>query len=83
MLAIKPEEINMRRVIETIDGPVEISRCLDNMYECTRIGDRRHECVFHLIFAKLNKTIADKMDTITLASLIDDNMDIEKILSNL
>ena len=82
-LAVPPADVSMRRVVEVIDGPVEISRCLDSTYECTRTGDKKHECAFHLIFSKINKSIAEKMDTVTLGALIDDNMDIEKILSNL
>lgn len=83
MLAVAPDEVSMRRVVEVIDGPLEISRCLDNAYECTRTGDKKHLCAFHLIFAKINKSIAERMEAVTLGSLIDDNLDIEKILSNL
>lgn len=83
MLAVPPSELNMRRVVEVIDGPVEISRCLDSGYECTRMGDKRHLCAFHLIFSKINKSISEKMEVVTLDSLIDDNMNIENILSKL
>ncbi len=83
MLATSPDEISMRRVVEVIDGPLEISRCLDNTYECTRTGDQKHLCAFHLIFAKINKSIAERMEAVTLGSLIDDSLDIEKILSKL
>lgn len=82
-LAIPPSEISMRRIVEVIDGPVEISRCLDDNYECTRSGDKKHQCTFHLIFAKINKTIAEKLDTVTLDAVIGDDFDIEAILSQL
>ena len=83
MLAVTPKEVSVRRVVEAIDGMVEISRCLDGTYECTRMGDKKHECAFHLIFAKINKSIAEKMETITFDVLTDDNLDIEKILLKL
>ena len=83
MLAVQPSEVNMRRVVEAIDGPLEISRCLDGDYECTRMGNERHLCAFHLIFSKINKSIAEKMEAVTLDRLIDDNVNIENILSKL
>ena len=82
-LALEPRDVSMRQIVETIDGPIEISRCLDGEYECTRTGDKKHECVFHLIFSKINKSIAEKMETITLDSLIDGDINIENILSKL
>ncbi len=82
-LALAPSDVSMRRIVEIIDGPLEISRCLDGNYECTRTGDRKHECAFHLIFSKINKSIAEKMETVTLDCLIDDDLNIEKILSKL
>ena len=83
MLAVQPGEVNMRRVVEVIDGPLEISRCLDNGYECTRMGDERHLCAFHLIFSKINKCISEKMESVTLDSLIGEDLNIENILSKL
>ena len=82
-LAARPEAVSMQRVIEAIDGPVEISRCLDSDYECTRMGDKKFECTFHLIFAKINKSIADRMSTITFDTVIEDDFDVKKILENL
>ena len=82
-LAIPPEKANMRLIVEAIDGTVEISRCLDGAYECTRMGNKKHECAFHLIFAKINKSIAEKMETVTLDSLIGEDLNIENILSKL
>ena len=82
-LALPPEQASMRCIVEAIDGTVEISRCLDSAYECTRMGDKRHECAFHLIFSKINKSIAEKMETVTLDVLIGDDLNIEKILSKL
>ncbi|MBQ8248721.1 MAG: Rrf2 family transcriptional regulator [Clostridia bacterium] len=79
-LADDPKNVNMQRVIEAIDGPVEISKCLDSEYGCTRMGDRKSECTFHLIFAKLNKSIADKMSTVTFDTVIDDDFDVAAIL---
>ncbi len=82
-LAQAPGDITMRHIVEIIDGPTEISKCLDGDYECSRVGNDKCQCTFHLIFAKINKTIADKLDAVTLDSVIDDNLDVGTILSRI
>ncbi len=82
-LAVAPEEISMRKIIETIDGKTEISRCLDCGYVCTRMGDRKDMCFFHLIFNKLNSELADKMDRVTLDAVLDEEQSIDDILKKL
>ena len=81
-LAENPENVSMQHIIEIIDGPVEISRCLDSEYGCTRMGDKKSECTFHLIFAKINKSIADKMGKVTFDTVIADDFDVTKLLEN-
>lgn len=78
-----PDSISMLQVVELISGPIEISRCLDSAYECTRTGSEKSHCTFHLIFAKINKSIADKLGSITMDAVIADDLDIEKILQKL
>ncbi len=82
-LAEDPRGITLRSVVETIDGPTEITRCLDSQYQCTRTHELKHLCVFHQIFAKINKDIAEKMEKVTLGTLIGDEVDIEDILSKI
>jgi len=82
-LALPASEVSMLRVIETIDGKTEISRCLDCGYVCTRMGDRKGDCTFHLIFDKLNSQLADKLDTVTLDALLEEGQSVDNILKNL
>ena len=82
-LLIPPEEISMLRVVELISGPLEISKCLGDAYECTRTGDKKNQCVFHLIFSSINKTISDKLGKVTIGTVIADDFDIKKLLQNL
>ena len=81
-LALSPGEISMRRVIEAIDGPVEISRCLSCDYNCTRMGDCKDDCTFHLIFKELNHMLASKLDEVTLSSVLTEDFDINEFLKN-
>ena len=83
MLARQPGDISMRQVLETIDGPMFISRCLEDGYECTRTGDQKHCCTFHCIFEQLNKRLSEALDTVTLDRMIGEHVDIEQILSTI
>ncbi len=82
-LLIPPEEITMLRVVELISGPLEISRCLGDAYECTRMGDQKKQCAFHLIFSEINKSISDKLGKVTIATVLAEDFDIKKLLKNL
>ncbi len=83
ILSASPAEISLLQVIETIEGKLEISRCLDSQYECTRMGNQKSGCIFHLIFNKLNKNFVECFDGITLKDVVGDNINIEKILSRI
>ena len=83
MLARQPGEVSMRQVLETIDGPMFISRCLEDGYECTRTGDKKHCCTFHCIFEKLNRNLSETLDKVTLDRMIGNDVDIEQILSTI
>ena len=82
LLAADSRELTMRQVIETIDGPLEISRCLNDEYRCSRNFDKKC-CTFHLIFEKINKEMAEKFDRITIADAIDDEIGIDVILGKI
>ena len=58
------EEISVKDIIEMIDGPLEISRCLSDCYECTR---KDNGCFFHEMFKKANANLAAELDGIKLS----------------
>ena len=82
-LLLPPEEISMLRVVELISGPLEISKCLGSSYECTRMGDKKKQCTFHMIFSEINKSISDKLGKVTIGTVLAEDFDIEKLLQNL
>ena len=81
-LALPRGEVSMRSVIEAIDGPIEISRCLSEDYVCTRMGNCKGECSFHRIFGELNEQLAKKLDSVTLDVVLADDFDINEYLKN-
>jgi Rrf2 family transcriptional regulator, iron-sulfur cluster assembly transcription factor len=63
-LAREPFQINLRQVIEAVDGPIIISRCLSATLPCSKIDDKKL-CYFHNVFADVSQTIRDKLESVT------------------
>lgn len=62
-LAKNPAEINLREVIEAVDGPIAISRCVSGDVPCD-LTESQCGCSYHKIFADVSKTIRDKLESI-------------------
>lgn len=65
-LARKPADINMRQVIEAVDGPIAISRCLSGELPCN-LPETSCGCYYHRIFADVSKSIQEKFESINFA----------------
>ena len=65
-LAKKPEEINLRQVIEAVDGPIAISRCLSGNVPCD-LKVTECSCYYHLIFANVSKSIQEQLENVSFA----------------
>jgi Rrf2 family transcriptional regulator, iron-sulfur cluster assembly transcription factor len=62
-LAKKPADINMRQVIEAVDGPIAINRCLSGEQQCSHT-EGECGCYYHKIFAEVSKSIQEKFESI-------------------
>lgn len=70
-LAKPASEISMKDVIELIDGPISISRCLSEGNECDEVVDivsceKKTDCYFYHVFDGINSEISARLDSITL-----------------
>lgn len=65
----KPEEITLKRVIESIDGPIAVARCLENSETCSYKEDKT-ACIYHHIFDAISLDIAKKLGGITIADVL-------------
>ena len=63
-LARPAEEITVREIIELIDGPVEISRCLNDSFPCTA---KENHCAFREMFCEINRDIARRLEATRLS----------------
>lgn len=80
VLARDAAEITLRDIIELIDGPLAISKCIHDGHECSREGHDKSECILYHIFCKLNDEVAGKLGRITIANVADKNTDLGAVL---
>ena len=68
-----PASITLRRVIELIDGPIVIVRCLESSESCSLNNDKT-ACIYHHIFNKVSRNLADKLNKITIKDVLTNNI---------
>lgn len=69
-LAKSPEGVTLKDIIELIDGEIAISKCLSHEHICSRQGINKSACKIHLIFDAINQDIVERLEKITIASVI-------------
>lgn len=71
-LKYKPENITLKMVIELIDGPIAIARCVDSGESCSLNCDKT-ACAYHHIFDSISLELAAKLEKITISDVISGN----------
>ena len=72
LLKRTPSEITLKDVIELIDGPIGIARCLGSAESCS-LNSNKNACAFHHIFDKLSTEVSSKLASITIADILSKN----------
>jgi Rrf2 family protein len=81
-LALSADSISVKNIIELIDGPIEISKCMDSEHFCSRQGLDKSGCVMHHIFSEISASLAKMLDGVRISDVIDANVeDVPKILN--
>ncbi len=75
-----PATITVRRVIEAIDGAIEINRCLSEAHACLN-NPNKDCCRLHHVFEDLNRHLTERLDRITVAMVIDESMGLGDLLA--
>ena len=71
-LSKSPEAITLKEVIELIDGPIMIARCVESGEACALNRDKS-ACTYHHIFDTLSIEVARKLNGITIYDVISKN----------
>lgn len=75
LLSVAPEKITLKDVIEWIDGPIAIARCLGTAESCSLIPDKT-ECLYHHIFDSISLDVSAKLQKITIADVLQKKIDL-------
>jgi Rrf2 family protein len=67
-LGKEPSQISLREVVETIQGPISINRCLSAADAC----HRRRNCMASAKLGELQQYVRNYLDHITLDELLHD-----------
>ena len=67
MLAIPPEKITVGEIVRILEGGIDLTECIGNPDNCPRSS----HCVTRDIWAETTDVIYDKLNSITLAKMID------------
>ena len=68
-LAIPADTISLKTVIELIDGPIAIARCVDSGEACSLNCDKT-ACIYHHIFDNISLDLAKRLDSIRITDVI-------------
>ena len=79
-LNVDPATITVRRVIEAIDGPIEINRCLSDTHACLN-NPNKDCCRLHHVFEELNRHLTERLDRLTVAMVVDEQVGLGDLLS--
>lgn len=78
-LAVDPLTLTVRQVIEAIDGPTYISRCLSEGHVCLNNSNKTC-CRFHSLFGALNTLLTERLDRVTIGMMVDTSLPLEDLL---
>lgn len=69
VLNASPKDITLKDIIELIDGPIAISRCLETSETCALNPDKT-ACIYHHIFDTISLDVARKLQGITIYDVL-------------
>ena len=75
-----PSTITVRRVIEAIDGPIEINRCLSESHSCLN-NPNKDCCRLPHVFEELNRHLTERLDRLTVAMVVNENVGLGDLIT--
>ena len=68
MLAKAADQITLREVIESVEGPYMLSRCQQDEYCCNNTS-----CRFHKIYSEISEIVRNKLESYTFSQAIEED----------
>lgn len=63
-------EISLLEVVEAVDGPLSLNRCVDALHECAHL-ERHRECTIHQEFCRLSQLLRTEMEQVRFSDLVE------------
>ncbi len=67
-----PENINLKNVLEAIDGPIYMNRCLYDPIYCNL--NRTNSCAVHKALEKVQNSLVKELENISFKNLLDNDI---------
>jgi len=64
-LSRAPADVTLREVVEVMEGPIVLARCLSEDYTCSHPEDCK--CYFNSVFEEISRDIRDKLEAVNFA----------------
>lgn len=77
-LAKKAETITVAELLELIEGPIYLSKCMDCEYECSR-NPRKTNCKMHISFCCISRMVRERLTQITVRTLTDNTVSTQDV----
>ena len=74
----KPKDINLYEVIEAVEGPAALQKCLYDVQSCTK--ECGGNCSVHSAFAKIQKNLSNELKAVNFEDLARDEIAIQNQL---
>lgn len=61
-----PRQLTFRHVIEAVEGPIALNRCLEEESRC----NRNHTCEAHVAWERVNQSLISELEKIFFSDLV-------------
>ena len=81
-LNIASEDLSLKQIIESVDGVIAIRHCLLPEHVCSR-HPSKPRCKFHLVFEELNSIITSRLEMISIADMVNEDIPVSELIERL
>ena len=72
--------LTIAEILELIEGPICLSKCMDCEYECTR-NPKKTNCKMHVSFCLLSRMVREKLTNVTVRTLTDNTVSTQDVVT--
>ena len=75
VLSREPKDITIKEIFNVLEGPIELSECITEEMNCSRID----YCATRLLWLKINNSINEVLNSTTLQDVVNDYNNLQNI----